>query len=185
MASHRLGQPGPKPLNEGVFGRDKGLGRPRITLPGAAADKLAIDAGRIMAFGENNVQSAAQGDARAEPDVRAAPRQVGGNRDGARLTSPCHDPGLRRVLSPVQHREFQFSPTEQLRQLFAVLDAARANQYRPPQRVDLPNAPGNRLPLGRRIGEEPRRQDLPAGRYAQGNRLDSKAVHLAELPLAA
>ncbi|MBN1512377.1 MAG: hypothetical protein JXB13_10210, partial [Phycisphaerae bacterium] len=70
------GESGGISTDELVFQTDDGLRGSRIALPGAASEKLAVNASGLVPLGGDHVEAAELGDAPAELDVRASSGHV-------------------------------------------------------------------------------------------------------------
>ncbi|OPZ61410.1 MAG: hypothetical protein BWY88_00243 [Synergistetes bacterium ADurb.Bin520] len=84
-------------------------------------------------------------------DVRAAPRHIGGHRDGAEAPRLGHDLGFFFVELGVQHLMGDLAGLEELTHHFGVLDGGGAHQHRLPFGVTLSHLvrhSGELLPLG-------------------------------------
>ena len=75
----------------------------RIALPAATADQLAIDARRIVHFGQNHMQAAEFGDAFSEADVGSAAGHVRGHGHAILFTRGGDDLGFAGDLPGVEH----------------------------------------------------------------------------------
>src|SRR5262245_59412232 len=74
-----------------------------VALRPGAADERAVDTGRVVQLGADDVQAARFGHARAELDVGAAAGHVRGDRDFARQSSVGDDLGFLFDLVRVEH----------------------------------------------------------------------------------
>ena len=97
VADHR----GEEALEKFVFEADEALGDAGFALAGAAAEELAVDAGRVVAFGGDDVEAAEFGDVFVEADVGAASSQVGRDCDAAGVAGGSDDDGFVLVTDGV------------------------------------------------------------------------------------
>ena len=83
--------------HEVILEREEELGESGVSLAGAAAAQLAVDAPGFVALGADHVEAALLADAFAQLDVGSAAGHVGRDRDGALQARPAHDLGLLLV----------------------------------------------------------------------------------------
>ena len=165
-----------------VVERDDRLAAARIALAGAAAEELAVDAARVVVFGQDHVQAAARGDALAEHDVGAAAGHVGRDGDAARLAGARDDLGLVAVLLGVQHDVRDAAAASTRRQLLG------CPTVRVPISTGRPCAPamsahrvGDGMPLRLGIAQAAHAARAPLRRPVQRHARDRQAVGAADL----
>ena len=75
----------------------------RIALTTTASDQLTVDAGRIVQFSADHVESTCSVDSFAQLNVGSATRHIRGNRHFARLSSTGNDLCFRFDLMSIEH----------------------------------------------------------------------------------
>ena len=120
-----------------VLEREKKVGGTFVTLPGATAAQLTVDAARLVPLGGDDVQPADRLDAFAKLDVGAPAGHVGGDSHRPLLPGACNDLGLLLVVFGVEYTVddtvFLEHPGDQL----ADLNRHGADEHRAALSVDL------------------------------------------------
>ena len=145
------------PKHEIVRGQEKLRGA-GLTLAGATAGQLEIDAPRFFHFQANDMQSPQLGDTRTQIDVGAASRHVGGDGDSAPLSRLGDDGGFLRVLPGVEDAMGNAGGLEQGREFLAVSDGARSDENGLAPVTQFRDLPDHRPELGLFRGKNPGRQ---------------------------
>ena len=97
------GRPARMNRHQLVLQRNKGLACPRIALPAASSEQLAINPAGFVSLGGYYVETPEIRHTRSQANIRAPPRHVGRYRDTARLTGMSYNLSLFLVLAGVQH----------------------------------------------------------------------------------
>ena len=153
-----------------VLQREEELARAGISLPGRAADELAVDPRRAVHFGGDDVQAACSADFLVELDVGSAAGHVGGDGDASRLPGLGDDFGLLLEEAGVEdlvrtRRSLSSRPSASDASTDGVPTSRAASR-----RVQADDLVGDGPPFELQRGEDPRRQNGANARAVRRNR---------------
>ena len=125
---HAVG--GAEVTHEIILKADVEAGTARISLTGATAAQLAVDAARLMALGTEDEESSEFGDALTKFNVGTTASHVRRDGDGSAHTGPRDDLGFLHVELGIQHGVGNVFALEHAAQDFGGLDAGGTDKDR-------------------------------------------------------
>ena len=166
----RLLSLGAKRTSKGVVGRDEEAAAARVALASGAAEKLAVDAARLVALHADDVHSAQFRDAGTEDDVGAAAGHVRGDGHRAAMAGRAMISASARSCLPLSSSSGRPSAARRCGQQFAVADRPRSDEHGAAGMVYRDDL-GDHGPILRfGVDEEPGGQRFAAARLSQGDR---------------
>ena len=128
---------GGKEAHEVVLEREEELRRAGVALTPGTPAQLVVDAPRLVPLCADDEEPAKFLDPLAELDVRAAPRHVRRDRDGAFLPRICDDLSFFFMELRIEHDVRDAVFPQDVRHLLGLRDGRRADEDGLPRRVDV------------------------------------------------
>lgn len=141
----------PVPHHEIVIHADIGHGAARIALATGPSEELAIDSGRLVALGGDDMEPPHLCNACAQFDVGPPAGHVSRDRDAPGFARAGDDLRFFFMAYRIENLVRDAILRQQLAEVFAVADAARADENRSARLVDESNFVHHGVPLARVI----------------------------------
>ena len=143
---------------QGLVECHDGHGRSWVSLAGAAAHQLPVDARRLVIFSQHHTQPAPLGYAFTQGDVGAASSHIGRDSDGSGLPGCGHHGCLVGVLARIEYNMRESTAIQHTTEPLGSFDRTGADEHWLPEALPLLHEIGDRFPLRGLVGTQPGRQ---------------------------
>ena len=118
-----------KETHEIVFEGDEELGHPRVSLTGATAAELAVDTAGLVALRTNHEEATEFGNTLAKLNVGSTTCHIGGDGDGALLSSTGNDLRFLRMELGIEHTVHNIRALEHTGEQLGGFDRCGADEH--------------------------------------------------------